>query len=112
MPNDPSTAPIYGLLQELGIQPGRDLGLIDDHSYASLLGITSVGQPLTQIGVTAARLLADAVRDGPDSVQSVVRYPVEARPPRYAVRPCLNGRNTRSERAPVNDLPSGRPRCG
>lgn len=81
MPNDPSAAPIYGLLQELGIQPGRDLGLIgfDDHSYASLLGITSVGQPLTQIGVTAARLLADAVRDGLDSVQAVVRCRVEAR---------------------------------
>jgi DNA-binding LacI/PurR family transcriptional regulator/DNA-binding transcriptional regulator YhcF (GntR family) len=69
------------LVPELGIQPGRDLGLIgfDDHSYASLLGITSVGQPLTQIGVTAARLLADAVRDGLDSVQAVVRCRVEAR---------------------------------
>ncbi len=45
MPNDPSAAPIHGLLKELGVQPGRDLGLIgfDNHSYASLLGITSVG---------------------------------------------------------------------
>lgn len=81
MPNDPSAAPIHRLLQGLGIQPGRDLGLIgfDDHSYASLLGITSVGQPLTQIGVTAARLLFDAVRDGLDSVQAVVRCRVAAR---------------------------------
>lgn len=81
MPNDPSAVPIHGVLQGLGIKPGRDIGLIgfDDHSYASLLGITSVGQPFTQIGVTAARLLCEAVRYGLDSVQAIVRCRVAAR---------------------------------
>ena len=81
MPDDPSAVPIHGVLQGLGIKPGRDLGLIgfDDHSYASLLGITSVGQPFTQIGVTAARLLCEAVRYGLDSVQAIVRCRVAAR---------------------------------
>ncbi len=81
MPNDPSAVPLHSVLQQLDIKPGRDLGLIgfDDHSYASLLGITSVGQPLTQIGITAARLLHEAVRDGLDSVQAIVRCRVAAR---------------------------------
>ncbi|MGY8825937.1 MAG: GntR family transcriptional regulator [Candidatus Latescibacterota bacterium] len=81
MPNDPAAVPLHSVLQQLGIKPGLDLGLIgfDDHSYASLLGITSVGQPLAQIGITTARLLCEAVRDGLDSVQAIVRCRVAAR---------------------------------
>lgn len=81
MPNDITAVPLHGILQQLGIQPGHDIGLMgfDDHSYASLLGITSVGQPLAQIGITAARLLHQAVRDGLDSIQAIVRCRVAAR---------------------------------
>ena len=81
MPNDPTAVPLHGVLQQLGIKPGRDLGLIgfDDHSYASLLGISSVGQPLHQIGLTASRLLYEAVRSGLEDVQAIVRSRVVSR---------------------------------
>jgi DNA-binding LacI/PurR family transcriptional regulator/DNA-binding transcriptional regulator YhcF (GntR family) len=81
MPNDITAVPLHSVLQQLEIKPGHDIGLMgfDDHSYASLLGITSVGQPLAQIGITAARLLYQAVRDGLDSIQAIVRCRVAAR---------------------------------
>ena len=81
MPNDPTAVPLHEVLRQRGLTPGPDIGLIgfDDHAYASLHGITSVGQPLHQIGVTAARLLYEAVRSDLESVQAVVRCHVVER---------------------------------
>lgn len=50
----------------------RTIGF-DDHPYASLLGITSIGQPLELIGRTRARILHQAVRDDLDMLQARVR---------------------------------------
>ena len=75
MPNDPTAVPLHSCLQQRGMTPGRDIGLIgfDDHPYASLIGLSSVGQPLDLIGRTTARILHQAVRDDLDMLQARVR---------------------------------------
>ncbi|HWG84196.1 MAG TPA: substrate-binding domain-containing protein, partial [Deinococcales bacterium] len=59
----------------LGLKPGRDVRLVgfDDHPWAAQRGLTSVHQPVEEMGEAAARLLLDRL-NGLDSRPRQVRF--------------------------------------
>lgn len=58
-------------LQRHGIRPGADIAIasIDGHDLSELLDLTTVGQPVEQMGRMAAHALLDRMlgRDNPDA---------------------------------------------
>jgi LacI family transcriptional regulator, repressor for deo operon, udp, cdd, tsx, nupC, and nupG len=57
-------------LREVGLQPGLDMSVVgfDDHPVAESIGLTTVRQPVREIGRLGARLMLDAL-DGFGTVQ-------------------------------------------
>lgn len=62
-------------LREAGLQPGRDMSVVgfDDHPVAESIGLTTVRQPVREIGRLGARLMLDAL----DGFGTVQHHPVE-----------------------------------
>ena len=60
----------FGAIMELnhrGLTPGRDVSIIgvDDHEFARVVALTTIGQSVASHGAVAARLLIDAMQGGP-----------------------------------------------
>ena len=62
-------------LREKGMQVGRDLSIVgfDNHPVAESVGLTTVGQPVREIGRIGARLMLEAL----DGAEDVHHHPVE-----------------------------------
>ncbi|MFC4563778.1 LacI family DNA-binding transcriptional regulator [Nocardiopsis mangrovi] len=90
--NDHMAIGALGVLAERGLRPGRDIAVagFDDIPAASLPGIdlTTVSQPLDEIGRTVVRLVLDRL----DS-ESASR-PVDASPRQILLRPSLVARSS------------------
>lgn len=68
-------------LRKHGLEPGRDVSIvgIDDHPMSSYLGLTTVSQPVSELGITAGeRLLGQIVGvDPPGGIGRVSELPTE-----------------------------------
>jgi DNA-binding LacI/PurR family transcriptional regulator len=58
----------FGALRSLrnhGLQPGRDVSVIgfDDHDMSDLLELTTIAQPVQELGVVSAQLLLDQLEN-------------------------------------------------
>lgn len=62
-------------LREAGLVPGRDISLVgfDDHPVAESVGLTTVRQPVREIGRLGARLMLD----GLEGFGTIAHHPVE-----------------------------------
>lgn len=62
-------------LRDEGLQAGHDVSIVgfDDHPVAESVGLTTVRQPVREIGRIGARLMLDALEDG----GAVHHHPVE-----------------------------------
>jgi DNA-binding LacI/PurR family transcriptional regulator len=62
-------------LRELGLQAGRDVSVIgfDDHPVSGAFGLTTVRQPVREIGRLGAQLLVDLLA----GVGEIAHHPVE-----------------------------------
>lgn len=62
-------------LREAGLQVGRDVSIVgfDDHTVAESVGLTTVGQPVREIGRIGARLMLEAL----DGTGEVHHHPIE-----------------------------------
>ncbi len=72
----------FGAMRALGshgLQPGREISIagIDGHDMAELLDLTTVAQPVKDLGRIAAQSLLDQLRSGDGSVLQSVRVPTE-----------------------------------
>ena len=66
-------------LRSHGLQPGREISIagIDGHDMAELLDLTTVAQPVRDLGRIAAESLLDQLRSGDRSVLPSVQVPTE-----------------------------------
>ena len=62
-------------LRERGLRPGRDIALVgfDDHPAAEAFGLTTVRQPVRELGRLGARLMLDQL----DGFGTVEHHPVQ-----------------------------------
>ena len=62
-------------LREAGLRPGVDISLVgfDDHPVAESVGLTTVRQPVREIGRLGARLMLDTL----DGFGAVMHHPIE-----------------------------------
>jgi LacI family transcriptional regulator len=78
--NNMCTIAVIQALQALGIKIGKDVALIgfDDVDFYTLMrpSITSISQPVAELGRTAARLLLDRIHDSGPSSNVRVTLPV------------------------------------
>jgi DNA-binding LacI/PurR family transcriptional regulator len=74
--NDPSAAGVLTALHEAGLQIPRDVAVVgfDDIELASYTypALTTIRQPMWEMGAAAARLLLDHVRGSPDAAPSCI----------------------------------------
>ena len=71
----------FGALRSLrahGLQPGRDLSVVgfDGHEMSAFLDLTTVVQPVEEVGARAAQALLDAI-DNPGAEPSKVVLPLD-----------------------------------
>jgi len=80
-PNDVIAARIYTALADIGLQAGRDYGLIgfDDEPVARQHGITTLRPPWEELGELAARLAVRQLHGNPVSLRMCLRSHVIAR---------------------------------
>jgi LacI family transcriptional regulator len=74
--NDPTAAGVLAALHEAGLRIPRDVAVVgfDDIELASYTypALTTIRQPMREMGAAAARLLLDHVRRSPDAATSTI----------------------------------------
>lgn len=67
--------------RELGVRVPEELAIVgfDDHEFAEAIGLTTVRQPVTELGELAAQALLDAVEGVPWSEDRVLPYELVVR---------------------------------